>query len=409
MPTQSWEVPARGTRPPNRGELIITAATELFHRHGYENVSMSSVAEAVNVTPTALYRHFRSKSHLLTAAVMREMGPVRQTIEDTRDSDLDTVAHGLARAALKSDRLGLLWLREARGLPEQEYALLRSEVSHTMHMVSSLLATHRPELTDHDTRILAQSLCSVLSTTSTHPRALPKKQYQRVLHEIILATACLTPAPTHSEPPVPRTRGMAPSARRERLMQSALTLWSEHGYAAVSLERVASRANVAASHLYRQEFETKEHLLAALLSRGAEWVRYDMYRALGRADNPYEGLVSLLASYVDFVADHHRYVTILLRESRNLTGRAREQSKQTQREYINEWVTLMRAVVPDLPEAEARLRVGVVVNVANDLARTPKLRALAASRATMKRLGRAILAVPAPTGSVLSGPVQTPS
>lgn len=398
MPIQSWEVPARGTRPSNRRELIITAATDLFHRHGYDSVTMSSVAAAVNVTPMALYRHFRSKSELLTAAVMREMGPIRQTIEDTRESDLDTIAQGLARAALGSDRLGLLWLREARGLPEQEYAFLRSEVSRTMHMVASLLNTHRPDLTDHDTRILAQSLCSMLATTSTHPQALPKKQYRRVLHEIILATARLKPTPARPKSPRPRTQGMAPSARREQLMQSALTLWSEHGYTSVSIEDIGSQAEVSTSGIY-SEFESKEHLLATLLTRGDEWVRYEMYRALGRADDPYDGLVSLLASYVDFIADHHKYVTILLREARHLTGRAREQSKQTQREYINEWVMLIRATVPDLSEAEARLRVGIVVNVANDVARTPKLRALPTSRTIMKQLGLVILAVPTPVES----------
>lgn len=398
MPTQNWKVPARGTRPSNRRELIITAATDLFHRHGYDSVTMSSVAAAVNMTPRGPYRHFRSKSELLIAAVMREMGPIRQTIEDTRESDLDTIAQGLARAALDSDRLGLLWLREARGLPEQEYAFLRSEVSHTMHMVASLLNVHRPELTDHETRILAQSLCSVLATTSTHPQALPKKQYRRVLHELILATARLKPGLARPEPSPPRRRGMVPSARRERLMQSALTLWSKHGYTSVGIEDIGSQAGVATSSVY-SEFESKEQLLATLLTRGDEWVRYKMHRALGQAESPEEGLISLLASYVDFVADHHTYVTILLCDSRHLSGRAREQSKQTQREYIDEWITLMRVTVPDLSEAEARLRVGLVVNIANDLARTPKLRALPASRAIMKQLGLVILAVPTPVES----------
>ncbi|SIO90786.1 TetR/AcrR family transcriptional regulator [Nocardiopsis sp. JB363] len=398
MPNQTRQAPARGTRPPNRRELIITAATELFHHHGYDSVSMSSVAAAVNVTPTALYRHFRGKPQLLTAAVMREMEPVRQTIEDTQNTDLDTVAQGLARAAVKSDRLGLLWLREARALPSEEYALLRAEVSHTMRLLASLLARHRPELTDQDTRLLTQSLCSVLSSTSTRPQALSKKRYQRVLHDIILAIARLSPEPAQASPPSSQGIGLFPSARRERLLQSALTLWAEYGYTSVGIEDIGSRAGVATSGVYR-EFESKEHLLAALLARGDEWVRYDMHRALGRASNPDEGLTTLLASYVDFVADHHTYVTILLREARHLTGQAREQSKQTQREYINEWVTLMRTVVPDLPEAEARLRVGIVVNVANDLARTPKLRALPASRAIMKQLGLVILAVPTPVES----------
>ena len=63
--------PARRTRPPNRRELILAAATELFAVRGYEYVGMSEIAEEVAVQPSALYRHFAGKEQLL-AEILRE-------------------------------------------------------------------------------------------------------------------------------------------------------------------------------------------------------------------------------------------------------------------------------------------------------------------------------------------------
>ena len=70
--------PARGTRPPNRRQLIIDAATDLFCRKGYANVAMGDVAEAVAIGPSALYRHFRGKQDLLATVV----GAALDTLDD---------------------------------------------------------------------------------------------------------------------------------------------------------------------------------------------------------------------------------------------------------------------------------------------------------------------------------------
>jgi AcrR family transcriptional regulator len=55
----------RRTRPANRRELILSAATDLFATRGSEYVGMSEIAEAVSVRPSALCRHFSGKEQLL--------------------------------------------------------------------------------------------------------------------------------------------------------------------------------------------------------------------------------------------------------------------------------------------------------------------------------------------------------
>jgi AcrR family transcriptional regulator len=50
---------------PTRREQILTAAAELFARHGFHGVGIDEIGAAVGVSGPALYRHFRSKDAML--------------------------------------------------------------------------------------------------------------------------------------------------------------------------------------------------------------------------------------------------------------------------------------------------------------------------------------------------------
>lgn len=62
--------PARTVRKPKgeghvrRGE-ILAAAERIFVEHGYEGATIRKIAEAVGLSSTALYMHFREKSEIL--------------------------------------------------------------------------------------------------------------------------------------------------------------------------------------------------------------------------------------------------------------------------------------------------------------------------------------------------------
>jgi len=44
---------------------ILDAASELFVRNGFENVSMRSIANKIEYSPTAIYHYFRDRAELL--------------------------------------------------------------------------------------------------------------------------------------------------------------------------------------------------------------------------------------------------------------------------------------------------------------------------------------------------------
>lgn len=72
--------PDRTVQPPGEGvlpqtfkhEVLLREAIELFHQRGYPNVSMEDIAGAAELSAaSAVYRYYRSKSDLLTAAFRR--------------------------------------------------------------------------------------------------------------------------------------------------------------------------------------------------------------------------------------------------------------------------------------------------------------------------------------------------
>jgi AcrR family transcriptional regulator len=55
----------------SRGDDILRISTELFDQHGYANVGMRAIADAVGIRPASLYHHFASKEEILYAISMR--------------------------------------------------------------------------------------------------------------------------------------------------------------------------------------------------------------------------------------------------------------------------------------------------------------------------------------------------
>lgn len=83
--------------------------------------------------------------------------------------------------------------------------------------------------------------------------------------------------------------GPRATGSRDRLLDAALELFSRHGYGDTNVADVARRAGVSKGLVYHY-FDTKQQLLAAVMSRGAERVE----AALARHD-PAAGAAALPA------------------------------------------------------------------------------------------------------------------
>lgn len=86
----------------NRKEEILIAALHLFARDGYEAVSVSQIAGALDMTKGALYRHYKSKKDIFDCIVKRmEQGDSEQAAEhDMPEDDIEKMPEKYRKVSL---------------------------------------------------------------------------------------------------------------------------------------------------------------------------------------------------------------------------------------------------------------------------------------------------------------------
>ncbi|MFJ3232026.1 ScbR family autoregulator-binding transcription factor [Streptomyces sp. NPDC086787] len=97
---------ARQLRAEQTRATIITAAADLFDRHGYESTSLSDIVEHAQVTKGALYFHFAAKEDLAHAIMEIQSRISRQVLRDVESrgctslESLMRTTFGIARLAV---------------------------------------------------------------------------------------------------------------------------------------------------------------------------------------------------------------------------------------------------------------------------------------------------------------------
>lgn len=71
---------------------ILDAARELFAEHGYEAVTMRTIAEKIEYTPTAIYYHFKDKDALVRELCDADFGALAEGFQE-----IATVANPVER------------------------------------------------------------------------------------------------------------------------------------------------------------------------------------------------------------------------------------------------------------------------------------------------------------------------
>lgn len=124
---------ARRTGRGSARQRIITAATELFARQGYEATSVQEIVEAAQLTKGALYHWFESKSELLnsiyrtllteqTRRLQEIAGGDEPVLDRLRAAALDVVEHTTAHAAELT-----VWARSQHLLVDEQAQATRRE------------------------------------------------------------------------------------------------------------------------------------------------------------------------------------------------------------------------------------------------------------------------------------------
>lgn len=379
--------PARGTRPANRRDLIVAAAGELFAAHGYENVGMNTIADAVAVGPSALYRHFPGKEELL-AAVLTDITDRMRAAQAATDPG--TLAADLVRFGLDNRSTGVLWGREARHLPPDVYATMRTRMREMRDHLAAAIARNADTAALDDARLRASAVHAVVFSPSFHRVDLPRPAFDTLLTGLASRVLSATLPPRSAMPVAEAPRGLARAARREAILLVATRLFAERTYASVGMEDVAAAAGMAPSSMYNY-FASKTELLSTALHRGNGYLQLSLEEIFAHAPDQAAALRALITAYSRFTLDRPELVDVLITEARSLAGDEAATLATAQHDYVYEWVHLHRALHPDLTPGEAMVTVRAALMVMNDLARARAVRQRPEAIAILEALTHAVL------------------
>ncbi|WP_405485198.1 TetR/AcrR family transcriptional regulator [Nocardia sp. NBC_00511] len=384
--------PVRGTRPANRRQLIVRAATDLFYEKGYAKVAISDVAEAVAIGPSALYRHFRSKQDLLAAVVSEALSAVDGALNAaTADNLVSTVA----AAALEHRPVGVLVRRESRQLPADDRLAIRQGTKRVGARLAELLRERRPELSPTESDLLAWCTLTTTNSLSLHSLSLPEPGFTALIEEllttIIDAPITLPDQPSHS---TEHTPALVRRSRREAILTEAIRLFARNGFAAVSMEDIGAAVGISGPSVYNH-FPAKSDILVAAMFRGDEWLQVEMNRAFAHATDARDGLQRLLTSYSEFAFESPELIELLVAESMHLPDTDRHRARAAQHSYIAEWVYLTTQIHPTWDPVAARIRVQATQTMMNDIALMPHLRTRPGVLTALHTIAARLLAISA--------------
>ena len=147
-----------------------------------------------------------------------------------------------------------------------------------------------------------------------------------------------------------------PASRREQILEVAAPLFAEHGFHGVSISDLGAACGFSGPALYTH-FRSKQAILSEMLVSISEEVLVEGRRRVEEAADDKSALMSLVDWHVSFALEHKPLIVVQDRDWSALPVEAREKVRETQRAYVEVWVTVLRSLHTDLAVEHARARV----------------------------------------------------
>lgn len=369
-------------RPRDRRATILTAATQAFSRDGYHGTSMADIASAVDISPTALYRHFRNKQLLLGECLLSGMDATvaRLDAAATTDRSGESVLRELVAMALELRGLPRLWQLEFRNLTTDHRQAVLMRAARLTGYLRRAVRVKRPELAPADVEIMSWCALSVAVSPSYHHVDLASGEFSAILGAAIerMLTAELTPGkagPLRPGDTLPMAQGddFERAVRAQRLVAAGARLFNTRGYAAVGIEDIGAAVGVRGPALYHH-FASKADLLNEIIERNEQWISLYTDRALSEGRTARESARLLLGYFVEFALAQPDLVGTTVSEVGHLPEAHAARYRRTHREGVLGWARLLAAADPALSSVQARVLVQALGIVVIDAVRNPRLR-----------------------------------
>lgn len=173
---------------PSRREQVLTAATKLFHQHGFHAVSMEDIGNATGIAGPSVYRHFPSKAGLLAAICQRAADRLavgaEYALHTSAPPDEATALHRLTESYVHtvtaSPELAVAFSTEPVHIDDRDRAeMLRVQRDYVARWVQ-LLGTVRPNLARKEAKITVHAALTIANDltrtrrVNTRPHLAPE-------------------------------------------------------------------------------------------------------------------------------------------------------------------------------------------------------------------------------------------
>jgi AcrR family transcriptional regulator len=159
--------PATGVGTRSRREQLLSAATGLFYRHGFDAVSMEQIGTAAGISGPSVYKHFSSKAALVCAigrrAADRLVLDAERALRTSADEAeaLRRLAESYVGAMSGSCELAVGLSIDRANIPDQDRAdLVRMQRDYVAQWVDLFLAT-RPESNVREAKITVHAALTI--------------------------------------------------------------------------------------------------------------------------------------------------------------------------------------------------------------------------------------------------------
>ncbi|MFJ3610661.1 MULTISPECIES: TetR/AcrR family transcriptional regulator [Streptomyces] len=376
--------PVPVTRPRNRRQLIVDAAGRVFSERGYHAASMEDVAARVDITATALYRHFPNKYALFAecAGVMVD-GLVAALDEVPSDAPLAEVLTAVARITVAHRASGGVYRWEARYLEREDRRRLKTKYDRVVDRVDDAVRREHPF---PDGRLRATAALGAIGSITMHRTSIAQRRAEDLLVKSALGVAASDPGAEGAAPaPVELPARPVPRTRRDEILAAAVPLFARDGFASVTNGQIARAVGLTPSALYRH-YPGKIDVLAAACLQAADLLARGTERSLRGVTAPYDAVVALAATHVAYCFEYTDLNSVAEAELPGLPAEPRRPLVLAQRKHIAVWEHWLRLARPELDSRQARALAHAGFGVVVEAGRRLRWRDGPAARRTVTRL-----------------------
>ena len=154
--------------------------------------------------------------------------------------------------------------------------------------------------------------------------------------------------------------------RREAILAEAARLFHHKGFHETGIDEIGSAVGITGPGVYRH-FESKQHLLAAILDRNLQRHQDIVAEVELMKLKPKDALAKLVELSASALAENRDAAALYFQEARSLPPDEVTRYARIQRNLITEWVKLLRAVRPELSDEDSRVAVRAVAGMLNSV------------------------------------------